>query len=70
MYGCWLWYACHFTPAGVGTEVAEGKEIRNFNGKDYLLEYAFDADFAIVKLGKATPQEISFTNLPLEILIQ
>ncbi len=38
-----------FTPAGVGTEVANGKEIRNFNGKDYLLEYAFDADFAIVK---------------------
>ncbi len=38
-----------FTPAGVGTEIAEGKEVRNFNGKDYLLEYAFDADFAIVK---------------------
>jgi len=41
-----------FTPAGVGTEVAEGKEIRNFNGKDYLMEYAFDADFAIVKAWK------------------
>ena len=41
-----------FTPAGVGTEVAQGKEIRNFNGKDYLLEYAFDADFAIVKAWK------------------
>ncbi|MFV0604294.1 MAG: CoA transferase subunit A [Niabella sp.] len=38
-----------YTPAGVGTEVAEGKEIRNFKGKDFLLEYAFDADFAIVK---------------------
>jgi len=38
--------------AGVGTEVAEGKETRNFNGKDYLLEYAFDADFAIVKAWK------------------
>jgi 3-oxoacid CoA-transferase subunit A len=38
-----------FTPAGVGTEVAEGKETRVFNGKEYLLEYAFDADFAIVK---------------------
>ena len=38
-----------YTPAGVGTEVAEGKEVRNFNGKDYLLEYAFDADYAIVK---------------------
>ncbi len=41
-----------FTPAGVGTEVAEGKEVRNFNGKDYLLELAFDADFAIVKAWK------------------
>lgn len=41
-----------FTPAGVGTEVAEGKEVRNFNGKDYLMEYAFDSDFAIVKAWK------------------
>ena len=41
-----------FTPAGVGTEVAEGKEIRNFNGKDYLMELAFEADFAIVKAWK------------------
>ncbi|HXP48313.1 MAG TPA: CoA transferase subunit A [Bacteroidia bacterium] len=38
-----------FTPAGVGTEVAAGKEARNFNGKDYLLEYAFESDFALVK---------------------
>lgn len=41
-----------FTPAGVGTEVAEGKEIRAFNGKEYLMEYAFDADFALVKAWK------------------
>lgn len=41
-----------FTPAGVGTEVAEGKETREFNGKNYLLEYAFDADFALVKAWK------------------
>ena len=41
-----------FTPAGVGTEVAEGKEIRNFRGKDYLLEHAFNADFAMVKAWK------------------
>lgn len=41
-----------YTPAGVGTEVAIGKETRNFNGKDYLLEYAFDADYAIVKAWK------------------
>jgi 3-oxoacid CoA-transferase subunit A len=38
-----------FTPAGVGTEVAEGKETRIFNGKTYLMELAFDAKFAIVK---------------------
>ncbi|MCX6319285.1 MAG: CoA transferase subunit A [Bacteroidetes bacterium] len=41
-----------YTPAGVGTEVAAGKEVRNFDGKDYLMEYAFDADFAIVKAWK------------------
>ncbi len=45
-----------FTPAGVGTEVAQGKEVRKFtfNGveKDYLMEYAFDADYAIVKAWK------------------
>lgn len=38
-----------FTPAGYGTEVAEGKETREFNGKMYLMEHAFDSDFAIVK---------------------
>ncbi len=45
-----------FTPAGVGTEIAEGKEVRRFkfNGveKDYLMEYAFEPDFAIVKAWK------------------
>jgi len=41
-----------FTPAGVGTEVAEGKEVRLFHGKPYLMEYAFDADFALVKAWK------------------
>ena len=45
-----------FTPAGVGTEVAIGKEVRNFNGKDYLLEHAFEADFAIVKAWKGDTQ--------------
>jgi 3-oxoacid CoA-transferase subunit A len=45
-----------FTPAGVGTEVAVGKEVRNFDGKDYLLEHAFDADFAIVKAWKGDTQ--------------
>ena len=41
-----------YTPAGIGTDVALGKEVRNFNGKDYLLEKAFDANFAIVKAWK------------------
>jgi 3-oxoacid CoA-transferase subunit A len=38
-----------YTPAGVGTPVAEGKEIREFNGKEYLLEKALVADFSLVR---------------------
>jgi len=45
-----------YTPAGASTEVANGKEVRNFKGKDYLLEYAFEADFAIVKAWKGDTQ--------------
>lgn len=45
-----------FTPAGIGTEVAEGKEIRKFTfhgvEKEYLMEYAFEPDYAIVKAWK------------------
>ena len=41
-----------YTPAGYGTEVAEGKESREFNGKMHLLEKAFNADFAFVKAWK------------------
>lgn len=41
-----------FTPAGVGTEVAEGKEVREFNGKQYLLESWLRADFSLVKAWK------------------
>jgi 3-oxoacid CoA-transferase subunit A len=41
-----------FTPAGYGTEIAEGKEVREFNGKKYLMEYALHASFAIVKAWK------------------
>lgn len=41
-----------FTPAGYGTEVAEGKEVREFNGKPHIMEHAFHADFAIVKAWK------------------
>jgi 3-oxoacid CoA-transferase subunit A len=38
-----------YTPAGIGTLVAEGKEVREFNGRGYLLEHALTADFALVK---------------------
>lgn len=41
-----------FTPAGYGTEVAEGKEVREFNGKPHILETALTADYAIVKAWK------------------
>jgi 3-oxoacid CoA-transferase subunit A len=41
-----------FTPAGYGTEIAEGKETRNFDGKDYLMELALHEDFALVKAWK------------------
>lgn len=41
-----------FTPAGYGTEVAEGKEVREFNGKPHILESALTADFAIIKAWK------------------
>jgi 3-oxoacid CoA-transferase subunit A len=41
-----------FTPAGYGTEVAEGKEVREFNGKQHLMELALHADFAMIKAWK------------------
>ncbi len=41
-----------FTPAGYGTQVAEGKEVRDFNGKPHILESALTADFAFVKAWK------------------
>lgn len=45
-------FPAFYTPAGYGTEVAEGKETREFNGKWYVLEKAFEADFAFVKAWK------------------
>jgi len=45
-------FPAFYTPAGYGTEVAEGKETREFDGKMYVLEHAFDADFAFVKAWK------------------
>src|SRR5699024_10923233 len=41
-----------YTPAGVGTPIAEGRETRTFNGKEYLLEEAFTADFSLVRAWK------------------
>ncbi|WP_026810655.1 CoA transferase subunit A [Arenibacter latericius] len=45
-------FPAFYTPAGYGTEVADGKETREFNGKMYVLEEAFKADFAFVKAWK------------------
>lgn len=45
-------FPAFYTPAGYGTEVAEGKETRQFNGKWYVLEKAFEADFAFIKAWK------------------
>ncbi len=45
-------FPAFYTPAGFGTEVAEGKETRKFDGKMYVLEPAFKADFAFVKAWK------------------
>lgn len=42
-----------YTPAGVGTPIAEGRETRVFNGKEYLLEEAFSADFSLIRAWKA-----------------
>ena len=41
-----------YTPSGVGTEIARGKEVKVFNGKEHLLELAFDSDFAFIKAWK------------------
>lgn len=52
---CWMGGAgipAFFTPAGVGTEVATGKEVRDFDGKTYLMERWLKADFALVKAWK------------------
>ncbi|MEH6658822.1 CoA transferase subunit A [Leeuwenhoekiella marinoflava] len=45
-------FPAFYTPAGYGTEVAEGKETREFDGKMYVLEHAFKADFAFIKAWK------------------
>ena len=52
-----------YTPAGFGTEVAEGKETREFGGKMYVLEKAYDAHFAFVKAWKGAWRKISAPRL-------
>jgi 3-oxoacid CoA-transferase subunit A len=42
-----------FTPAGVGTPIAEGKEVRTYNGKEYILEESLTADFSLIRAHKA-----------------
>src|SRR3954469_22982594 len=44
-----------FTPTGFGTKVAEGKEVREFNGRPYVMEKGITGDFALVKAWKADP---------------
>ena len=45
-------FPAFYTPAGYGTEVAEGKEVRDFKGKMYVLEHAYEANFSLVKAWK------------------
>jgi 3-oxoacid CoA-transferase subunit A len=47
--------AAFYTPTGVGTVVEEGKEVRTFDGRDYLLERALPADFALIRADRADP---------------
>ena len=42
-----------YTPSSVGTPLAEGKEVRQFNGQDYVMEYGLTADFALIKCRQA-----------------
>ena len=57
-----------FTPAGYGTEVAEGKEVRIFDGKPHILEMAFKAEFAFVKAcllyTSPSPRDLSTSRMP------
>ena len=56
-----------FTPAGYGTEVGQGKEVREFNGKPHILETALTADYAIVKAWKGDKSGNFLFNLCLTI---
>ena len=58
-----------YTPAGYGTEVAQGKETRKFGGKTYVLEHAFKADFSLVKAwrGDTSGNLIFVHDLPFHL---
>ena len=49
-----------FTPAGYGIEIAEGKEVRLYNGKPHVLELALTADFSFVKAWKGDSRKLNF----------
>ena len=52
-----------YTPSGVGTEIATGKEIKIFNGKEYLLELAFNSDFSFAS-SFSSNENVSGLNIP------
>ena len=58
-----------FTPTGVGTMVADGKETREFDGRTYVMERALHADFAFVKAGRVIAWATWFTARPHGISI-
>ena len=57
-----------YTPAGYGTEVAEGKEVKEFNGKPHILETALTADFAIVKAWKGDTEGSNYASSDMCLL--
>ena len=65
----WRRYSCFYTPAGYGTEVAKGKEVREYNNKPHILETALTADFAIVKAWKGDTEGNLIYKDTAEILI-
>jgi len=63
------WDSAFYVPAGVGTVVAEGKEVREFGGKPYLMERGLHADVSLIKAGKRTVMAILSTEKQLVISI-
>jgi 3-oxoacid CoA-transferase subunit A len=60
-----------FTPAGYGTEVAEGKEVREFNGKMHIMEHAFKAEVEeLVEAGTLDPNQIHISGILVQRIFQ